>query len=47
MNALIYLISLISIGQEFPDAVYKTSVKFNLNLDQVEALEAAYDFHAN
>jgi len=45
--ALEYLNEQVFIGVEFADAVYKTSVKFDLNLRDVEALEIMYDEECN
>lgn len=37
-DAINYLNSLLDAGLEFPEAVFKTSVKFSLTLEQVESL---------
>lgn len=42
-EALAHLQQLIELGAEFPDAVYSTSVAFELNTTQVAALEGQYD----
>lgn len=42
-EALAHLNQLIDLGAEFPDAVYSTSVAFDLNLQDVELLEMLYD----
>lgn len=42
-NELEYLNNLTDKGVEWADAVYKTSVKFNLNAEQVSELELEYD----
>jgi hypothetical protein len=50
-EALAHLKQLIELGCEFPDAVYQTSVAFEMDTLSVEILEANYDlecmgFHA-
>ena len=42
-EALAHLKGLIAVGAEFPDAVYSTSVAFELNTFEVDILEANYD----
>lgn len=42
-EALAHLRQLIELGAEFPDAVYSTSVAFDLRLREVELLENLYD----
>jgi hypothetical protein len=42
-EALAHLKQLIALGCEFPDAVYDTSVAFELDPESVEMLEACYD----
>ena len=42
-EALAHLKQLIALGCEFPDAVYDTSVAFDLDPESVEMLEACYD----
>ena len=42
-EALAHLKGLIALGAEFPDAVYDTSVAFELNTIDVEILELNYD----
>jgi hypothetical protein len=42
-QALEHLNELVFLGTEFPDAVYKTSVKFDLTARDVEMLETLYD----
>lgn len=42
-EALAHLKGLIAAGAEFPDAVYDTSVAFELNTFEVDILEANYD----
>lgn len=42
-EALAHLKGLIAAGAEFPDAVYDTSVAYELNTLEVEILEANYD----
>ena len=37
-SAINYLYRLLDTGLEFPEAVYRTSVKFSLTLEQVESL---------
>lgn len=43
-EALAHLNSLIDLGCEFPQAVYDTSVAYDMNTLEVELLEANYDF---
>lgn len=42
-QALEHLNELVFLGTEFPDAVYKTSVKFDLDTREVDVLESLYD----
>ena len=42
-EALAHLKQLIELGAEFPDAVYSTSVAFEMNQLEVELLEQNYD----
>ena len=42
-EALAHLKGLVAAGCEFPDAVYDTSVAFELNTFEVDILEANYD----
>lgn len=42
-EALAHLKGLIAAGAEFSDAVYDTSVAFDMNTLEVEILEANYD----
>lgn len=42
-EALAHLRQLIELGAEFPDAVYSTSVAFELNTAQVQQLQDLYD----
>jgi len=42
-EALAHLKGLIAAGAEFPDAVYDTSVAYELNTFEVDILEANYD----
>lgn len=42
-QALAHLRQLIELGAEFPDAVYSTSVAFELGSAEVEELERKYD----
>lgn len=42
-EALAHLKGLIALGAEFPDAVYSTSVAYDLNTLDVEILELNYD----
>ena len=43
-EALAHLTQLIELGAEFPDAVYSTSVAFDLDRQAVEILEDCYDY---
>jgi hypothetical protein len=43
-EALAHLQQLVELGAEFPDAVYSTSVAFELDSEAVEMLEACYDY---
>jgi hypothetical protein len=43
-QALAHLNQLIELGAEFPDAVYSTSVAFELDREAVEMLEGCYDY---
>lgn len=42
-EALAHLRQLIDLGAEFPDAVYSTSVAFEMSAREVEMLENLYD----
>lgn len=42
-EALAHLVSLIELGAEFPDAVWSTSLAFELSAKKVEMLEKMYD----